>query len=625
MARSRRKSPPSQALPAPRTPVDGRGRLSSEGRLILAISLVLAAVTTAIYAPTFVVSYQFIMFDDPMYVFDNIAVLSGLNARSARWAATNPVGNNWHPLTVLSHMLDVELYGTATGGHHFTNVFFHAASAALLFLVLRRMTGALWPSALVAALFAWHPLRVESVAWIAERKDVLSTFFMFVALACYARYAQHHGRLAYLAMLFSFVLGLLSKPMLVTFPFALLLLDIWPLRRVTWMRTSEQRFPTASSWRIVVEKLPLFVLVGVFIATTVWAQTGSMSHLPISIRLQNVVISYGIYVRQMFLPHPLYLPYLFVERTTGVAWTIIAGIALLATTLVALWQFRRRPYLAVGWFWYLGTLVPVIGIVQVGEQAHADRYTYVPMIGLYVMLAWLLQELAARGLVWRRAVLSVSGAALCVLIALSIVQVSYWRNNDTLFEHTLRYSPRNNVAYAALAAAAYRRNDYEDAIRLAQQSIEAVPASHLSYSTMAVIAQSLARLGKTGEALNAYQKAIALNPEQALIISEFARILATCDDERFRNGPEAVRAARLANLQGQNQNPILLDTLAAAYAEIGAFEKAIETATTARSLAAHYRAEGAFDDDRVIRGIDQRLAFYRQRQPYRVPKGVWEY
>jgi len=594
----------------------------AERRQVWLIALVLLLVTTAIYAPTFVVPYNFVSFDDQVYITHNQPVMTGLNAESIGWAATNPVGGNWHPITVLSHMLDVELYGDAPRGHHLTNVLLHVANGVLLFLVLRSMTSAIWPSALVAALFAWHPLRVESVAWVSERKDVLSMFFLLLTLAAYTRYARRGGRAPYLAMCVSFALGLMSKPMLVTLPFAMLLLDVWPLRRIAWLRSDEGRFPVASLWNVVVEKLPLLALVAISIATTLWAQTPGISNAPLAWRAANAINSYCAYIGQLFVPYPLYLPYLFVERSIPIGWTIAGAVALVATTGLVIATLGRWPFLAVGWFWYLGTLVPVIGLVQVGEQSMADRYTYVPLIGLGLMLAWSLAELARRGPVWQRAIVATTAAGLVVLVPMSIYQVTRWRDSETLFGHTLRYSPRNHVAYTALATEAFYGKDYETAARMAKQTLEFSPNPR---QAMIVLAQSLARTGQTGEAISAYQQAVAMNPDKSLLLNEFARLLATCDDERFRNGSAAVRMARVANVKAGGQNPAVLDTLAAAYAEMGAWQQAIDTAVAAHAMAEMFLREGNPDAEPLVRGLEARLALYRQQKAYHVPLGVWEY
>lgn len=625
MARSRasRRSQSNQpAVSTSSKPADTSPLPDPERKAVLLVAFGLALGTLAIYSATVIVPFDFVAFDDQVYIAHNKAVMTGLNAESIRWAFTNEVAGNWHPLTILSHMLDVELYGSEPRGHHFTGILFHAANGVLLFLVLRSMTGALWPSAFVAAMFAWHPLRVESVAWVSERKDVLSTFFLFLALAAYTRYARRGSWMAYAALLLSFALGLMAKPMLVTFPFLLVLLDVWPLRRFGWRQPGGAGFPAASLWQVVVEKLPLVMLTIIFIATTLHAQSIAMSEYPVTLRVQNALVSYVVYIKQMFVPYPLYLPYLYVERPLSSGLAFACAAVLLAITGVVVSMIARRPHLALGWFWYLGTLVPVIGIVQVGEQAMADRYTYVPLIGLSIMLAWSLQEIAARSAAGRRATVAFSTAALVLLAGASVWQVSLWRDTETLFGHTIRHSPQNHIAYTSLATQAYYRKDYEATLLNARKALECQTTSR---NAVVVMAQALARSGKTGEALAAYQQAIPLSPNEYLLLNELARILATCDDARFRNGQSAVRLARMANDRAGGQNPAVLDTLAAGYAEMGAWDQAIQTATAAHNMARLFVREGAADAQPLVQGLERRLALYRQHKPFRAPLGVWEY
>jgi len=350
----------------------------------LAVCVVLCGVTVLAYLPMLAAPHEFLLYDDVGYVVGNPQVRSGINRESLRWAMTAVVTDNWHPLTMLSHMLDVELFSLDSRWHHAVNLLLHLANTAILYLVLRAMTGAVWRSALVAALFAWHPLRVESVAWLAERKDVLCALFWFLALAAYTAYARRGGRWRYALVAVLFALALLSKPMAVTLPFLLLLLDYWPLARVpaAWWSAADRRRVVA---RLVLEKLPLAALSVVFVCTTLATQ--SSRHLEsrpdLATRVGQAAVSYGEYVAKAVWPAPLYMPYLYAERgvTSGVGAALLAIVLLAGISITAL-AARRRPYLAVGWFWFLGTLVPVIGLVQVGGQSIADRYTYVPMIGL---------------------------------------------------------------------------------------------------------------------------------------------------------------------------------------------------------------------------------------------------
>ncbi len=398
----------------------------------LAICLGLILSTLVVY--TQATSFDFINYDDPVYVYQNAHVQSGLTLDNVKWAFTAVVDGNWIPVTLLSHIVDGQLFGMQSGMHHLVNICFHALSALLLFLALQRATRSRGLSAFAAFVFALHPLHVESVAWVAERKDVLSTFFWFLALYAYVRYAERPGLGRYLAVAAPFCLGLLSKPMLVTFPFTLWLLDLWPLRRAQWPRT-------------IGEKLPLIALsAGASIVTyLVQGSAGFLAAIPLATRIENVFLSYVTYIGQMFWPTKLavYYPY----PAASSAWEAAAAFAVvLAISISALRTWRTRPYLAVGWFWYLGTLVPVIGLVQVGSQAHADRYMYIPMVGLSIMLAWGAADIAAK---WPRTkpVLALAAAVSCaVCLALAWRETAYWRNSETLFQRAIEVTQNNSLA-----------------------------------------------------------------------------------------------------------------------------------------------------------------------------------
>ncbi len=398
----------------------------------LAVWLGLILGTFAVYAQ--VAGCDFVDYDDNLYVYQNPHVQEGLTPASVRWALTAVVSNNWMPVTLLSHVLDGELFGMRSGLHHLENVLFHALAAGLLYAALHRATGARGASAFVAFAFALHPLHVGSVAWVSERKDVLSAFFWFLALYAYVRYAEQPGAGRYLLVAAAFCLGLLSKPMLVTFPFTLLLLDFWPLRRTQWPK-------------LVLEKAPLPALSAGASAVTyfVQASTGAMMRVPPAARLANVFISYAMYIRQMFWPTRLAFFYPYPH--TIPAWKAgVAAAALLVVTALAMLTWRARPYFAVGWFWYLGTLVPVIGLVQVGMQAHADRYMYIPMAGLLVILAWGAADVVGK---WPRTKPAIAAAAVlcCTVCAVGAwKEAGYWQNSETLFERAIAVTQDNWVA-----------------------------------------------------------------------------------------------------------------------------------------------------------------------------------
>jgi tetratricopeptide (TPR) repeat protein len=489
--------------------------------LEIRLGLLLALMTAGVFAqlPT----CEFVNFDDPVYVQDNDHVRTGLSRDNVLWAFTTTYASNWHPLTWLSLQADAQYYPgrLLSRGCHTTNLVWHVLNALLLFAVVRRMSGAVWRSFLVAALFAVHPLHVESVAWIAERKDVLSTFFWMLTLWTYASYAMRPSWWRYVLVVLAFALGLLAKPMLVTLPFVLLLLDYWPLGR---LKSEIQDLSSETSWtagvRIsdfglrVLEKLPLFGLSAASCVVTWYAQNEggaiqSLTRVSLGSRIANAVAAYGGYLVDTiwpvnlaaFYPHPgASLPW---WRVAG------AGILLLAVTALALWQARRRPYLVVGWLWYLGTAVPVIGLVQVGAQAMADRYTYVPLIGVFIMAAWGLADLAAWRPTWRGAVALVPVLVVALCLSLTWRQASYWQNSVTLWEHAIEATEKNYLAHNNLGLALIRRDRSAavDHLREALAIRPKLPGAHVN------LAMLLVELGEIDEAMQHVSEALRLNPD----------------------------------------------------------------------------------------------------------------
>lgn len=450
-------APLSGESPAPR-------RLSLPGRPGFpdwAICLGLAVSILAVYAR--VAGFDFVNYDDDLYVYSNSHVAAGLSWATLRWAFSSIVVANWIPVTLLSYLLEVRLFGMHSGLHHMVNVLFHALASWLLYASLRRATGARAPSAFVAFVFALHPLHVSSVAWIAERKDVLSAFFGFLALYAYIRYAERPGPVRFLAVAGAFALGLLSKPMLVTFPFTLLLLDLWPLRRLSWPKT-------------FLEKLPLIAIAAAASVVTYFVQLsgGALRAVPPMIRAGNALISYIIYLRQTFWP--LRLAVLYPYPAAIPAWQQGLAFAFLATiTAVAIRDWRTRPWLTVGWLWFAGTLVPVIGVIQVGAQAHADRYMYIPLVGLSIVLAWGAEEVIAR---WPQVQRLVAGAGLAVCLAclaLSWREVSHWRNSETLWTRAIEVTEKNAEAYNNLGSALYSQGRYAEAVPYFHAALRARP------------------------------------------------------------------------------------------------------------------------------------------------------
>jgi len=468
--------------------------------------MALAVITVAVYSPVF--HYDFLTFDDQIYVTENPCVRSGLNGNSLAWAFHTTTSGNWIPLTWISHMLAFQCLGMKAGGHHLANVLFHAANAVLLFLLLQRMTGAIWRSALVAAFFAWHPAHVESVAWIAERKDVLSSFFGLLALWAYMRCAEQSKlKVFYGLSLALFALSLMAKPMLVTLPFVLLLLDFWPLGRMSW----------SSLRRLVVEKAPMFALSAACCAWTLWAQSrshavASIQEISLPHRLGHVFASYLDYIVMLVYPHDLaiYYPYPPRESAAMVAGGA-AALALFSTLAIVL--ARRRPWATVGWFWFMGMLTPVIGLVQAGDQALADRYTYLPAIGLFIIVAWAGAELAMR----HPAVKWFAAAAVLGMLAASWTQIHYWKDTRTVFEHALGVTRDNYVALTLLGSIRADDGDLNGAMEYYHKALRAKP----NYSEgRFFLARGLQQQGKMERAKSECAIALRLNPsfEQAHIL-----------------------------------------------------------------------------------------------------------
>lgn len=419
--------------------------------------------TLAVYAQ--VGGYDFINLDDQFYVTENSHVQRGLSLESVRWAFFTAHASNWHPLTWLSHTLDCQLFGLNPGMHHLVNLTFHLAATLLLHRALLRMTSESWPSAMVAALFALHPLHVESVAWVAERKDVLSGFFWMLTIWAYARYAERPDGRRYPVVLLFFVLGLMAKPMVVTLPFVLLLLDVWPLDRAGLLNPDRKK---TSIRRLVAEKLPLLLFSLLASVVTIWAQRSGGAIVPVENfsmpdRAANALVSYVRYIGKLFWPSELAVYY-----PQAGSWTApqvgTAGLVLGIASWLVIRVARSRPYFAVGWFWYLGTLVPVIGLVKVGGHSMADRYTYVPLIGLFVMIAWGIRDLAARFRLPNSIVACASAAIIAACMTCSRLQLRHWKDSITLFQHVVRVTTNNSLAHFNLGCAFSAQGNHGKAI-----------------------------------------------------------------------------------------------------------------------------------------------------------------
>jgi len=516
-------------------------RISSSNRRLsntIVLCLLLGGLTWLVFAQT--LRHDFVNYDDKTYVYGNSMVISGLTPNAIAWAFAHIHAGNWHPLTTISHMLDCQLFGLNPGAHHFTNVFLHMLAVLLFFLVFHQIAGALWRGAFIAAVFAIHPLRVESVAWIAERKDVLSAVFFMLTLGAYAGYVRKPSLSRYVTLSILFACGLMSKPMLVTVPLVLLLLDYWPLNRSQKSEVSlrpigayapaggqkseiqDARFKTQSWLKLVAEKIPLFALSIASCVVTFFIQersAGSIAQLPLTWRINNALVTYVTYIWQMIWPANLAVFYPHPENHLAIWQIALATAFLIATTLIVFALRRTRPYLVVGWLWYMVMLLPVIGIVEVGLQGHADRYTYLAQIGLYIALTWLVADLSA-ALRYRREILA--GTAALVIAALSACawkQTSYWRNGETLWVRALAVTHDNDVAHANLGMLLVDRGQVDEALSHLQTALEIRSGSEqphydLSFALIhSDLGYALARKGLVDDAITHLRKAVEIQPD----------------------------------------------------------------------------------------------------------------
>lgn len=667
------------------------------------LCLAVALVTLLVYLP--VRRHGFILYDDPDYITENPTVQAGLTLAGLKWAFTTLHASNWHPLTWLSHMVDCESFDLDPGAHHLVSVLFHAGNSALLLLLLFRLTGAPWASAFVACCFAWHPLHVESVAWVAERKDVLSTMFWLLALLAYVRYVKETERSSqeaadkvqsqksriqkavspgvsgsvlekagrfYLLAVLCFALGLMCKPMLVTVPFTLLLLDYWPLRRVPG--SGKRTWP-----QLAIEKWPFFLLTVASCAITFLAQRSEavvgLAPYPLPWRVGNALVSYVRYLCKTVWPVNLAVIY---PLPHGWPWSmVIPAAGLLIVMSWSFWRMRRtKPHLFFGWFWFLGTLLPVIGLVQVGGQAMADRYTYVPLIGLFMGLTFEAAVWLQRWNIGRTDTMLASLLLLSAMIAVTENQLKCWTDSRSLFAHAIAVTPNNAIAHVDLGVALEESGRRDDALKEYQKAV------HLNADLVQArnnLGNLFQQMGKTNEALAEYQAALRLKPEAPLVhanlgglllklgrsneamdqLSEaarlapqdpryhyllakaflrqgqnaeaaqhfatalsrqpndvkslvyLARLLAADVDPRVRNGAKAVELAELANKLTEAKQPFVLDTLAMAYAESGRFPEALLTIQ-------HAIAQAKSDSDTEgLTAMRARLQLYKSGLPYR--------
>ena len=672
--------------------IAGDNRANGRGKLALGICILLAAITWLVFGQT--LGHEFINFDDPDYVVKNPGVTRGFTPQGIGWALTHSHSANWHPLTTFTHMLDCQLYGLWAGGHHLTNVVLHTLAVLLLFLVLRDMTGGpgrpgdTWRSAFVAALFAIHPLHVESVAWVSERKDVLSAVFFMLTLAAYLRYVRGPSLASYLLVALVFTLGLMSKPMLVTLPVVLLLLDYWPLGRF------KSQAPPAGNARslhwldrqntahkLILEKIPLVLLSAASCLATILAQRQSVISievLPLWVRVYEAFVSCVTYIWQMFWPANLALLYPYPIGRLSI-WPLVLAIAILVAVTALAFKWRvQRPYLITGWLWYLGMLFPVIGIVQVGNQARADRYTYLPQIGLYIAVSWAASELLAP---WkhRRQVLSALAVTAIVLLTWRAwIQTSYWKNSESIWNQTLAATPGNAFAEENLGLVLLEKGRVDDAISHFQQALKAkrqadsarahynlgnaflekgladeatfqyrkalelkpdyvhgkynlgvalfragriddaiacwqeVLSSHRDEAqTHESLGDALLKKRLARDAVSHYEQSLQINPGSAPVLNKLAWLFSTCPDGQLRNGSRAIGLAEQADRLAGGKDPLVIRTLAAAYAEGGRFNDAINAAQRALQLAAAQR------DSALANQLRMDIDLYRVKFPLR--------
>ncbi len=583
-------------------------------RHLAAILLLLTFAVYAVYSQ--VGSFEFNSSDDRLYVTANQLVTQGLTSPGIQAAFTRPIAANWHPLTIISHMLDVELFDLHSGAHHHVNALLHLANTLLLFAVLRRMTKDDWLSAIIAALFALHPLHVESVAWVAQRKDVLSGLFAMLTLWAYSRYAARSRLVDYFALTLFFAAGLLSKPTLITLPVLLLLLDFWPLGRSPFSVETNANYPKQSLRRLILEKVPLALLalacsIATFAAQSSFHAVASLERFPLSVRLANAVVSYARYLGKaiwpadlcFFYPHPGMWP-----------WPIVLGATLLLVifTVAGVLHARSRPWLIAGWLWFIISLLPVIGLVQAGEQAMADRYMYLPLIGLGIIAACFLREFSSQRPHLRRLVFGGTAILLAAFAFVGRAQAAHWRSSKTLYTRVLSLYPDNATAHHLMADIFASSGQLERAIHHYREALrirpgfdathhnlghaflgagalrdatnhlaEAVRLNPLNAPARFQLGLALVALGEARNALPHYRHVRNLVPNDPIVANELAWLLSTHPDDQVRNADEALPlAVHACELTGYRE-PATLATLAAAYANAGRFDEAVKIAERA--------------------------------------------
>ncbi len=484
-------------------------------RLLILFCIALSAITVFVYWQ--VGDHEFINYDDNDYVYNNLHVVEGITGPNIIWAFISVDAANWHPITWLSHMADVQFYGMNPRGHHLTNVAIHTASTVLLFVLLFRLTSSLWKSAFVAALFALHPLHVQSVAWVAERKDVLSAFFWFLTMLLYASYVAKQKPVFYFLSLISFTLGLMAKPMLITLPVVMLLVDYWPFNRGHLKEQNpgqlQLQYSVTPLMALLKEKIPFFACSLLSAAVTIYAHHKgeaivNLDSVPLGLRIENSIIAYVTYLTKTIWPHDLAILYPY--PSSFPLWQVICSFLILFfVSASTIWAGRRHPYLVVGWFWFLVTLVPVIGLVQVGAQSMADRYTYIPLIGIFIVSAWGVSALTKK-LLYRQSILALlAGTVMVASVAVTWRQLGYWRDSISIFRHALQVTSDNSLAHNNVGAVLYGKGDLDAAIK---EYREALAISPNFLESRVNLGLALYRKGDLDAAIKEYQEALKINP-----------------------------------------------------------------------------------------------------------------
>jgi tetratricopeptide (TPR) repeat protein len=494
-------------------------------QLVTVICFALAAITLLVYAP--MLRHGFVNYDDPDYITDNAHVKAGLTWPGIIWAFQSGDAANWHPLTWISHMTDCQFFGVNPAGHHLTNLLFHIANTLLLFFLLEKLTGAIWRSFFVAALFAWHPLHVESVAWASERKDVLSAFFWMLTLLAYLRFANlskvqsPRSKVFYILALFLFACGLMSKPMVVTLPFVLLLIDFWPLGRIS---TQNSKFKIQNLSKLLVEKIPFFILSLGSCLVTYRVQNGALwssGSLTFHFRAANAVMSYARYISKIFWPTDLALIYPYPHYWPIAGVLAVAGL-LAMLSAIFIFQAKRFPYLAIGWFWFLGTLVPAIGLVQVGVQSMADRYTYLPSIGIFILAVWGMNDLL-NSQPQKIKIAALAGSAILIgCLIYTSLQLKYWRSSPALFLHTVEVTQDNYAAEDCLGKALEDIGKIADAEKFYADAVRIEPDYPMAQFDLGM---NLLERGDSNDASNHLAIAVQLSPRNPVMQFDFATYL----------------------------------------------------------------------------------------------------